>query len=217
MGLFNNTKIQLACPNCGKEHDLVFHNVTHLYLDCSPAIPMSQFAQRIVICTECGLVYFLEDLWLLDPEGAVSQPEYQEALKAEYLNDAEKKLVLMELLYEFEFVPLYRAHLYRECNDTAKEQEWLNIAIKNIEDGVDTVVDAYTQQELHNLSFHGELYVSPEMRLIDLYRRTRQFDKAKERAESIIKSLNDSPEDAPCRAYLQRELNLIKKKNDTPQ
>lgn len=217
MGLFNKTKIQLECPNCGKEHDLMFHNVTHFYLDCSPAIPMSQFAQRIAICTECGLVYFLEDLWLLDPEKAVSQPKYQEALKAEYLNDAEKKLVLMGLLYEFEFVPLYRAHLYRECNDTAKEQEWLHIAIKDIEDGVDEVEDAYTKQEFRNLSFCGELYVSPEMRLIDLYRRTGQFDKAKKRAERIMKSLDDSPEDDACRAYLQRELNLIKKKNDTPQ
>lgn len=217
MGLFRKTKIQRECPNCGKEHDLVFYNVPHLYLDCSPAIPMSRLAQRIAICTECGLVYLLEDEWLLDAEGAVSQPKYQEALKAEYMNDAEKKLVLLGLLYEFEFVPLYRAHLYRECHDTAKEQAWLNIAIKNIEDGVDTVHVAYANQEFRNLSFYGELYVSPEMRLIDLYRRTRQFDKAKERAEHLMKSLGNSPEDTPCRAYLQRELNLIKKKNDTPQ
>jgi hypothetical protein len=55
------------------------------------------------------------------------------------------------------------------------------------------------------------------MRLVDLYRRTGQFDKAKERAERIMKSLGNNPEDAPCRAYLQRELDLIKKKNDTPQ
>ncbi len=217
MGLSRKTTISKACPNCGKEHELTFYNIPHLYLDCSPALQMSKFTQRIVICTECGLVYFYEDEWLLNAEAAIAQPEYQTALNAEYVSEAEKKLVLLGLLYEFEFVPLYLAHLYRELKNTTKESEWLDVAIKNIQNGADAVCDAYPRHEFKNLHFDGELCISPEMRLVDLYRRTEQFENAKECADKLIKSLDDNPEDVPCQAYLQRELNLIQKRDNTPQ
>lgn len=178
MGLFKKTKVPpqcqyftTKCPNCGKEHNLTFHYFTWR-LDGTPNIPMTKRMESLSVC-ECGM---LVSHIALSTHFFQTQA-YKDALQEEDL--VLRKLKAWSVLLNSDYsLHLFYAHYYRECNDNANEQLCLKKAIDVIEQGVDNVTLRVLPKDCPQVRFQSEHFMTPEDRLVDLYRRTSQWDKA---------------------------------------
>ena len=178
MGLFKKKEkqpecqyITAKCPHCGKEYALPFYNFKWR-LDGTPDLPIAKRMESLEIC-ECGMLvshvafstYFFQT------------QAYQEALQEE--SPVLRKLKAWSVLLNCDAgLHMFYAHYYHECGDIENEQLAIQQAIKVIEDGVDNATLRVFPHEFPKVQLKSEHFMTPEDRLVDLYRRASQWDKA---------------------------------------
>ena len=203
--------MEISCPNCGKKHTIQIGEVKWFYLDGMHDLPVSDFVKSMALC-ECGLLCVANIPENIDVKRSMQTRRYQNALATQYSSETEKKLALFDAMYFLSGKPLYYAHHYHEIGENDKKQEVLKNAIHAIETEQDMspyYVCGAVMRSVHNTE---NLILLPELRLIDLYRCTRQFKKASQQVR-IVKNLDfDTP---AVKEYLQVEDKLIRERNSS--
>lgn len=204
------TKV-IKCPLCGHEHAINVYNYTGFYLDGMHNLPVSKAMEMMVVCTACGLLYSAEDREINWRVRLRSQ-EYQQALSKQYPSVTEQKLALWDVLLHREYMPMYYAHYYREIGDREKEQVALQDAITAILSGKDNA--KYNMHGIKWVNFNcvGQIVLTPDVRLVDLYRRTKQWDKALQQIEKV-RTMEYMVTPYELFEYLKFEKRLITQKN----
>lgn len=196
-------KIQKAyCPTC--HHSLEYKEVRVVYctMDALPELKSGNpsfwrteekeeaFLHDIMICPVCGtLVRYQENTRGYDvPFGTpysieygqiIKSPEYQAIANNPSLPLLEKKLRLMQFFPSlYGDVDILWAHYLDQHHPKEAKKHLLN-AIKDIEDG--NLLVQYTPTSFmhgHGQRSVREFVLTERILLIDLYRRTEQFEKA---------------------------------------
>ena len=202
---------EMECPMCGKPHALVLHEHDSFYMDGVPAISMEQLFAVQALCTECGFMYThtppkdvpVWDIW--------HSEEYQNIMRESCYDETERKMKLCMLFYDDPAMPLYFSHYYAEIGNREKECEWLKKAIQQIESGKDDATYFLDRMSLKNCSISYEFHILPEYRLLDMYRRLGNTEKALKYAEQ----LRNTPDVATygLKTYIEAEENWIRAGN----
>lgn len=216
MGLFKKkdapTQTQvIKCPVCGCEHTVNVHHYTGFYMDGMHNLPVSKAMEMMVVCTTCGLLYSAEDLAINWKEKLQSK-EYQQALAKQYPSLTEQKLALWDALLHGKYMPMYYAHYYHEIGNTLNEQKALRTAIDAINTRVDTDKYHVNGKDIVNFRDAGLILMTPDVRLVDLYRRTQQWDAALTQIEKL-RSMEYMVTPYTLLSYLKDEEKLIHQKN----
>lgn len=197
------------CPVCGRPHMIEVEDSVGCYLDGVPAQSMESMMKMVALCTNCGVLYTTSKLYShIDESTAWRSEEYKQAVQREYRDITEKKLHLFEAMYHPMYMPLYYAHYYHEVGDMEQERKWLNIAIQNLETGEDD--EEYNFDGLDFAAYHvqGIFVLTPDLRLIDLYRRIGEFDKACQQI-AAIKCTPEYECDNALMQYIEYQESLI--------
>ena len=115
-------------------------------------------------------------------------------------------------MYHPMYMPLYYAHYYREVGDAEQAHRWLRTAIENIESGADDEV--YNMEGMDFAAYHiqGVFHLTPEVRVVDLYRQAGEYDKALQH----IAQLKCTPEyemDNALMQYIEYQEMLLASQN----
>ncbi len=217
MGFFkkesNVSKPTIKCPVCGQEHIVSVYNHDKLYLDGIPAIPISNIMEMWVECETCGLLYSPEQL-TVDWELLRQSDEYQRAREKSYDSITERKLALLYALLHKSYVPMYSAHYYHEIGNKQKEQESINIITHAIQEGTYQAVYRFNIGNFVAMRNHrGPFTLTPKVLLVDLYRRTSQWDAALQQIEQL-RTAEYVVTPYELFEYLKVEERLIKKHNN---
>ena len=214
MGLFSKKSMSetIKCPNCGQEYIIPAHQYDKHYLDGMYTMPISKMMEMAVVCSKCGLLHSTQDLsgiWKTQHKTA----EYKAAMDKVYLNDTERKLALWDALSHSVDLVMYWAHYYNEINDVHSEQQMLHKAIQYIESKKDNYAAQYNLHEFAALHhYYGIFAMTPEVRLVDLYRRTSQWEKAIAQIDMLRQKTYVVEPDALF-VYLDLEEKLVQKHN----
>lgn len=185
MGLFKKVeKFMAPCPHCGTEHEMEYTADTKFYLNGFPKTPVANLMKTVALCTKCGLVYLAQNTYS-DTALVLNNPDYQAAAAQEYVSDIEQKLHLLYSLNIYQWVPAYFSAYYHETNQEAKMREWLTKEAENVLTGQDTMYQNVTECNARGACsmpafkrFEGQFILSPELRLVDIYRRLGKFEDA---------------------------------------
>lgn len=200
--------IEITCPNCGKQHNIIPIHYNGVYLSGMPKISMRDFTSMMKIC-KCG---FLVTARKRDIEKAIERFQsdaYTTALHATYDTEEEYKLALLEALYDFPQMEMYRAQLFTENGNDTKRHAALEAAIARIETRQDVQIYRINGEAMHGVSDTLDLVLTPQRRLIDLYRQKGDFAAAK----SQLKQLRKKPYEIGWDEYMRAESNLIRSQN----
>lgn len=216
MGLFKKKEkqpecqyITAKCPHCGKEYTLPFYNFKWR-LDGTPDLPMAKRMESLEIC-ECGMLVSNVAL----STRFFNAPEYQFALQE--TDPVLRKLKAWSVLLNGDAgLHMFYAHHYRECGNAEDEQIELCKAIDTIERGIDNATLRVFPKDCPQVKFKSEHFMTPEDRLVDLYRRTAQWDKALVLIQQLRTKEYTVRPNAKF-AILDYEERLIKSKNSSVQ
>lgn len=163
--------ITVKCPNCEKEHQIPMHQAKWR-LDGTPDMSIVDMMSAFVFC-ECGMLVSYPPFSTCH----FTKPSYQTALQEPDI--VLRTLKAWEILtnYADGLYTLY-AHYYHECGQFEDERMALLQAIDTIKRGGDPSAITLDASECANAKFTGTYFMSAEDRLVDLYRRTEQWDKA---------------------------------------
>ena len=167
--------IEITCPNCGKKHNITPIHYNGVYLSGMPKISMRDFTSMMKVC-ECG---FLVTARKRDIEKAIERFQtdaYQTALHAAYDTEEEYKLALLDVLYNFPQMEMYRAQLFTETGNAAKRHAALEAAIVRIEKRQDVQIYPINGDEMYGIHDTLCLILTPQRRLVDLYRQMGEFE-----------------------------------------
>lgn len=178
MGILKPKVQYAACPNCGTNNPIQRSEVTKVYLDGTPQMPMEQLLAQCAVCEQCHLIYTADATQ--DAKQIVQQPEYTKACTQKYSDNVEQKLALLHAAFHPWYIASYYARYYHEQQDEISEQKWLNIAIDNIVTGQDQHAEEYIATEVPQVKLrrNESMYLYAEVRLVDLYRRAQRFQEA---------------------------------------
>ena len=201
------------CPICGRPHTLEVTDDVGCFLDGVPYQTMESMMKMVALCENCGVLYTTSKFDAnVDEQTAWRSEEYQQAYQASYRDMTEKKLALFDAMYHPTYMPLYYAHYYREVGDAEQESRWLSTAIANIESGADE--EEYNMDGMDFVAYHiqGVFHLTPEVRVVDLYRRAGEYDKALQH----IAQLKCTPEyemDNALMQYIEYQEMLLASQN----
>lgn len=203
----NEQKIE--CPHCGTVHTVEFCDYSNVYLDGVPQLPIKDLMRRFVFCSNCGLLYTsgIRETAKCVPTDAVYRTLYEK----QYTDITEKKLYLLNLLYEPTYLPLFLAHHYYETHQGVRRTQALQQAQKYLSTHKDACV-----QELKScgsLQFENTMMCYPEHRLVDVYRQLQEWDAASE----LIQQLRAGKVNNALTQYLDLQEELISKQNSDVQ
>jgi hypothetical protein len=201
-------QVEITCPNCGAIHTVELHEINAFYLDGMHDLSVSNFVKAMALCN-CGLLCVAGTTPEVNPVIKMKSSGYQKALRASYNSTVEQKLALFDALYYLQGKPLYYAHYYDEIGENVKRQQVLLEAINNIINGLDVASYVITDVNMLSSETEKDLILFPELRLIDMYRCTGQFDEALQQIQTIRKQYGKNF----ATKYLNTEERLIKKKN----
>ena len=171
-----------VCPNCGKEHQLTLYKAKY-YMDGTPACPVEKWMECMQICS-CGML-------ILPTPASVNImeiPQYRDVVKPSD-STIDKLQALLLCSNSAELYPLC-ANYYEERNQPEQAMEYLLKAIECNERGEHQAWSYVPFNGFLNLPGLYEFYLDSQTRLVDLYRRAGQFDKAlecirKDKARSV--------------------------------
>lgn len=203
----NEQKIE--CPHCGAVHTVEFCEYDNVYLDGVPHIAIRDLMKRFAVCTKCGLLYTngVREFAKCTPNDSV----YRNLFEKQYNDITEKKLYLLNILYEPSYIPLFLAHHYRETHQGKRQQQALQQAKSYLLSHKDACV-----QELKScgpLQFEVPMMCYPEHRLVDVYRQLQEWDAASE----LIQRLRAGKVNNALTQYLDLQEELISKQNSDVQ
>lgn len=163
--------INVKCPKCGKMHELMLHHTKYL-LDGTPALPMTKLLERIHVC-DCGMLITPVEYSIV----IMNNPRYTEGLSQS--DPILRKLDLLISATGDLSALTYYAQYYNEIGDADKEKQALLRAIEALESGKDRMTLIVPANQFSSLHTNYPMHQYVEDRLIDLYRRTKQYEKAK--------------------------------------
>jgi hypothetical protein len=190
----------VRCDNCHKEYALPFYQFKWC-LDGTPKIPITQRLQSFHIC-ECGMLVTGETL----PTHVLQLPEYEQALRRTDMNL--RKLDALYCITRDESIWLWYAHYLNEQNNEEATQHYLNKAIEAIINNTDHKTIQIFPDDFDGVKLEDALDLQPQDRLVDLYRQTKQWEKALQ----LINTLRNQPYPFHPHerfAFLKREERLI--------
>lgn len=202
--------MEITCPNCGRTHKVDTTYYHGVYLNGMPKIRMDAFMAMTVICP-CGLLVAAKEFCGVNTKECLSTEAYQTALNATYDSEAEKKLALFDALYHFPQMEMYYTQYYDELGDTNRRNLHLERAVQRILNSTDEQDYLINGDEMYGMKHTYALVLTPERRLIDLYRCLGRFDEAQKQ----IKKLRKDSDTEEYQAYLKLEASLVKAKNST--
>ena len=209
-------KKQYKCPICKQKHMIEAEDDNRCYLDGVPFQAMETMMKMTAFCENCGILYTTSPLYShIDEHASWRSEEYKQAVQREYRDITEKKLHLFEAMYHPMYMPLYYAHYYHEVCDMEQERKWLNIAIQNIETGEDDEDYNFDGLDFAAYPVQGIFALTPDLRLIDLYRRIGDFDKACQQI-AAIKCTPEYECDNALMQYIEYQEALIADHNSEP-
>lgn len=177
MGLFKKKKSEpqceyftAKCPNCGTEYTLPFYSF-QWRLDGTPDIPMAKRMESFEVC-ECGMLVTHDAI----ATSRLISEEYTNVLQQPDITM--QKLKMLHALTHDESIWLWCAHHSHECGNAEQEGALMQKAIEAIIHKQDRKVLRIQHTELASMSLDTEYIMYPEDRLVDLYRQTKQWDKA---------------------------------------
>ena len=171
-------KIQKTCPVCGKVHTLMGYYHKHVWLDGQPKLPMIKFLARYAMCEHCGCVYHDDMPPSKHINDVVYSAEYQNIVHA-HIDPALKKLLCMKQ-YQWGFgnVDVLLSHYYAETQQSGEEQQSLQAAIANIQNGTFEDTNIIRTEECTQFHVVKYMHLHADMYIIDLYRRANRLNEA---------------------------------------
>ena len=179
MKLLSCVPFYATCTACGKEHKLADYHAQYLLSEL-PNLPAEQQFACYKIC-DCGMLVYrnLEGLFsFISPMAKLKSPQYQEILREP--NETLRKLKANEFWFDTKtsvYGWLQYARCFYDAGDIEKEQECLYKAIRMMEENPPKVHMQVSPGLLANVSTGWYQFRNEDI-LVDLYRRTRQWDKA---------------------------------------
>ena len=206
------------CPLCGRTNKTKIDeskNYKEKYLDGQHKMPFSVFMSKYYICPECGLVYvcYKGNKTLFVSEEAkklVHSSHYQNLAKSNVTYNL-KLLKLIEKISRLREIIgrdinwLYIRY-YEENRDYKNMEKYLHKAIDDIQCGNYYFTNLSEGETCCKLC--GKVILRENELLIDFYRRTAQFEKAKECIAFGLKNKHVSNPYA-LKQYYEYQLNLI--------
>lgn len=200
--------INVKCPKCSQTHELTLYDTKYL-LDGTPALPMTKLLERIHIC-DCGMLVAPVEY----PIAIMNNPGYKEGLFQP--DPILRKLDLLISATGDLSALTYYAQYYNEIGDADKEKQALLQAIEALESGEDRRALAVPAGQFMSLHTNYSMHQYTEDRLIDLYRRTKQYEKAK----ILIKQRREKQYPVTPHeifAFLSLEEKLMRQNNSSAQ
>lgn len=200
--------IEITCPNCGKKYNIIPVYATGVYLNGMPKITMKDFTSMMVIC-DCGLLVTARNRNADENVKILPSSAYQDALHAKYDSEVEQKLALFDILYSLPQIDMYYAQWFTECNNQTKRLAAITNAITRIKTKQDVQIYLIRGEAMYGVNDTLDLILTPQRRLIDLYRQKGDFAAARLQ----LKQLRKKPYEIGWDEYMRTELNLIRSQN----
>lgn len=213
------------CPICGeivKTSPNLETEYKEKYLDGQRKIPLSVQLSFINECSKCGYLYYYNeeifhkekdrgDITLVNKmKERVYSVEYQK-IRTIQTNKEYKKLLQIEYLKELVNINQLWLDYYIENKNEEKIQEYLLKRIQEISYGVVLSWEAYPGELV--VSTNSVIHIGDNEVLTDLYRRSGQFEKAKECIDYALKTYNFPTETHSLKKYYEYQLKLVENKD----
>lgn len=116
-------------------HTLIGYYHKHVWLDGQPKLPMMKLLARYAMCEHCGCVYHDDVSPSEHINDVVYSTEYQHIVHANIDPVLKKLLCMKQYQWGFGNVDILLSHYYAETQQTDEEQQALQAAIVNVQNG----------------------------------------------------------------------------------
>ncbi len=219
--------LNVLCMNCKKQFNNTPAPWNERFLNGIPKRSVIDLLDSMEIC-ECGFLAH-HDGTSQHLVSIFQSDAYQNALKQQYDSECEKKLTLLELMYNWANFDLYWAKYYQEVGNNEKYMAHMQKAVDRIlrcEDEINLWMHVSNVGIEEHFDPYNLIRFTAECRLVDIYRCMGRWDAAQKQILKIKMQPPIRPNinyDGPARkytctqyswqAYLKYETALIAQRN----
>lgn len=210
------------CPVCGelvKTKPNIIENYKQKYLDGQRKISFETLMNCYHCCEKCGYVYILYDYSKNTNakdviKDIVYSDIYRNILNDNNIEENEKKLHLLTEIAKCGTATACNVNVlwlmfYEEKQDAENIKKYLSKRINDVFEG-NVFSGSAVNGELCFEFYKGDkIHIEKDEILIDLYRRNKEFDKAKKIIDEKIKEYSLST-NSSIKKYYEYQLNLVR-------